>query len=218
MFMVLAVGALLPAGTGVSVWDLRTRQEIARPSVAGREEQAHNIRVLFSPRGPLLAYTSRSKNAYSIQLWNAATEHSLGTLPLNAECFGLTFSEDGQRLATVTGKPDSCVTLWSIPDGRTLSRVPLERDDFGQSLVKISASRDLSTLAYAMPNGWIRLISLTTGRELWSAKAADEWTMSLTFSPDGKTLASSAGYIEGAIKLWDVASGKQLGVLEGHQS
>ena len=59
-----------------------------------------------------------------------------------------------------------------------------------------------------MPNGWIRPDQPGTGQELWSAKAADEWTLSLTFSPYGKTLASSAGYIEGAIKLWDVASGK----------
>jgi WD40 repeat protein len=212
----LAVGFFFP--TAVSVWDLRTRQEIARPRVTGPEDQAHNRRVLFSPRGPLLAYTHRTKSGYTIELWNVATERSVGTLPLNSECFGLSFSEDGQRLATINGKPGSSITLWSIPDGRKLRTIPLEREDFGQSLLKISASRDLSTVAYAMINGRIGLISLATGQELWSAKAANEWTLSLTFSPDGKTLASSAGYIEGAIKLWDVASGKQLSVLEGHQS
>ena len=209
----LAVGEFSPGG--VSVWDLLTRREIGRPTVAGWG--ALNTRVLFSPRVPLLAYTSNSKGGYSIQLWSAATQRAVGTLALGSQCFGLTFSDDGLRLATITGKPNPNVTLWSIPDGQKLGTVPLEGENFVQSAARISTSRDLRFAAYAMPNGRIRVIDLTTGSERWSDKAAREWTMSLTFSPDGKILASSAGYTEGAIKLWDVATGKELGLLEGHQ-
>src|SRR5207248_418566 len=54
--------------------------------------------------------------------------------------------------------------------------------------------------------------------ERWTAKAADEDVLALAFAPDGKMLASGAGYAESVICLWDVASAKQVGRLEGHQS
>jgi WD40 repeat protein len=38
----------------------------------------------------------------------------------------------------------------------------------------------------------------------------------VAFSPDGKTIAS--GSTDNTIKLWDVASGKQLKTLNGHSS
>src|ERR1700682_167093 len=37
---------------------------------------------------------------------------------------------------------------------------------------------------------------------------------SIAFNPDGKTLASGSG--DKTIKLWDVATGKELATLEGH--
>jgi WD40 repeat protein len=39
---------------------------------------------------------------------------------------------------------------------------------------------------------------------------------SLAFSPDGKTLASGSGRDDTTIRLWDVASGKELRILAGH--
>jgi WD40 repeat protein len=45
--------------------------------------------------------------------------------------------------------------------------------------------------------------------------AGDEGAVfSLTFSPDGRTLA--AGTVGGAVELWDVASGRRRSVLGGH--
>jgi WD40 repeat protein len=38
----------------------------------------------------------------------------------------------------------------------------------------------------------------------------------LAFSPDGKTLASAAGFGASDIRLWNVATGRQIGRLEGH--
>lgn len=48
--------------------------------------------------------------------------------------------------------------------------------------------------------------------------AAKEFITTLAFSPDGKTLASAAGYTESDIRLWDAATGKRIGQLEGHSS
>jgi WD40 repeat protein len=48
--------------------------------------------------------------------------------------------------------------------------------------------------------------------------ASKFYVTALAFSPDGKTLASAAGFGESDIRLWDVATGKEIGRLEGHKS
>ncbi len=55
------------------------------------------------------------------------------------------------------------------------------------------------------------------GKELWSTAASKEYVTALAFSPDGKTLASAVHSVSD-IRLWDVATGKQIGQLEGHGS
>ncbi len=40
----------------------------------------------------------------------------------------------------------------------------------------------------------------------------------LTLSPDGKMLASAAGYAESDIRLWNIATGQQIGQFQGHGS
>ena len=65
----------------------------------------------------------------------------------------------------------------------------------------------------------VRVIDLATGHELWKPqKATDDYVMALALSPDGKILASGAGHADSVIRLWDVASGRELGKLEGHRA
>jgi WD40 repeat protein len=71
--------------------------------------------------------------------------------------------------------------------------------------------------AHAAPDAKVRVLDLVTGRELWTAKAGDENVLAVAFSPDGKILATGAGFVEPIIRLWDVASGQEIGRLEGHR-
>jgi WD40 repeat protein len=61
-------------------------------------------------------------------------------------------------------------------------------------------------------------LDLATGHQRWQARAADDFLMVAVFSPDGRTLATTAGYNEKSIRLWDVSSGKEINRLEGHGS
>jgi WD40 repeat protein len=83
----------------------------------------------------------------------------------------------------------------------------------------LAVARDGSRAAFAKPDGKICVIDLATGKESWTAKAADdEFVMCVAFSPDGKMLATGAGFVESDIRLWDVASGKEIKRLEGHRA
>ncbi len=92
---------------GLSVWDLRTRQELVR---LGKNDIL--IRAAFSPTEPLLAFASSTvfasgKRQTMLHLWNTATRQMMAELPLDGEsCMGLAFAKDGRTLATSTYATD----------------------------------------------------------------------------------------------------------------
>ncbi|HSG69342.1 MAG TPA: WD40 repeat domain-containing protein, partial [Planctomycetaceae bacterium] len=94
------------------------------------------------------------------------------------------------------------------------SSIPPGRFGYGPTTI----SGNLQFLAYAMGEGRIRVLDLMTGEALWETKAADERITELTLSPDGSVLASSGGFVESAVRLWDVRSGIEIARLEGHRT
>jgi eukaryotic-like serine/threonine-protein kinase len=245
---------------GLSIWDLRARQELARfPAVEGRDSFA------FSPVAPLLAFSSFASpdeaapsprplpperedglsttgarpglaNAGSsmaiepysqagfarqaggrIRLWDFMTRRVVGDFPLPGPCQALAFSADGTKLLAAVGHAG--FILWSVPDGIELARVPAVRPDNRSGMGGAAAiSPDLSLAARALGEGRLHVVDIASGRELWTAEAADEYVLALAFSPDATLLASAAGFVESAIRLWDVASGKEVARLDGHRT
>ena len=110
------------------------------------------------------------------------------------------------------------ITLWRIPEGTRLASYPTRTRSGIDVATDFAATSDLSLAAYGLLGGRIRVIDLRDGKELWTAVASKEFITALAFSPDGKTLASAAGFAESDIRLWDVATGKEIGQLEGHGS
>ncbi|HZM06562.1 MAG TPA: serine/threonine-protein kinase [Candidatus Saccharimonadales bacterium] len=201
---------------GLFVYDLQTRRQVAQ--LAPGEGK---VRAAFSPADSLVAFTSagllasgENQDKYTLHLWNVATRQMAAELPLDDECDEVQFSQDGQRLVTSTYRGH--ITLWQMPTGAKLASYPSEQD--GNVGTDFAATPDLSLAAYTMRINQIRLVDLRTGKELWAAVGAKERVLTLAFSPDGKTLASSAGFTESDIHLWDVATGKEVGRLEGHSS
>src|SRR5262249_45755271 len=60
----------------------------------------------------------------------------------------------------------------------------------------------------------IRLWDLQRTREVQRLPAGPQ-VSSIAFSPDGRTLVSAT--VEGAVRLWEVATGKQIFLLDGHE-
>ena len=209
----LAIG--LAHKDGLIVYDLQTRQEVAH--LAAGEG---GVRAAFSPVASLLAFTSSSflasgKEQDTLRLWNAATRQVVAEFPLDTTCSGLAFAQDGRTMVTSTGLGH--ITLWRIPEGIKLASYPSEQTLGMDPATDFGATSDLGLAAYGTRSGRVHMMDLHGGKELWSAVASKLYITALAFSPDGKTLASAAGFGESDIRLWDVATGKEIGRLEGHK-
>jgi eukaryotic-like serine/threonine-protein kinase len=213
---------------GLFVWDLQTRQEVAHLA-----QGQGIVRAAFSPTEPLLAFTAADNlvgDKPSLSLWNAATRQLVAEFPLGGGCAGLAFSQDGRTLVTSTeSNPKGRITLWRVSaaegnasdaEGKALAGALVASypsEQIGMSPgTNFAATDDLGIAAYGMDQGRVRVVDLRNGKELWTAVAANVFITALAFSPDGKTLATAAGFGESDIRLWDVATGKEIGRLQGH--
>jgi WD40 repeat protein/serine/threonine protein kinase len=216
---------LLAAGMrdqgGLAVWDLPTRQVLIH--LVNKEQL---VRAAFSPTDPLLAFTTSTAPTSglpqaTLRLWNTATRQMVAELPLDAECMGLAFAKDGRTLVTSTASgTQGKMTLWRMPEGTQLTNYPSQQIQYEVG-TGFATTPDLNLAAYGMPgaNARIGVMNLHTGKQLWTAVAATTPLITaLAFSPDGKMLASGAGFADSDIHLWDAATGQEIGKLAGHGS
>jgi WD40 repeat protein len=208
-------GQWLAIGDGSQnpVWDLHSKSQTA---LVTAPEGTHT--VAFAPVGSLLAFSTSGGAQTRIRLWDGIAREFLRTdLPLGGECLGLAFSQDGRKLVSYA-RDSNEVVVWGVPAGTRMATYPVPRfDNYGGTPgIPFAADRDLNLTAVA-PQDTIYLIELATGKIRWSARATDEAVKALALSPDGRLLASGAGFTDPVIRLWDVASGKEVRRLEGHR-
>ena len=80
------------------------------------------------------------------------------------------------------------------PTGTTLASYPSEQASNLDPSTDFAATSDLGLAAYGLGSGQVRVMDLRDGKDLWTAMASKQFITALAFSPDGKTLATAAGY------------------------
>ncbi len=121
----------------------------------------------------------------------------------------IAFSPDGTILAAWHWV-EGAVLLW---DAQTLELVGKVKDDM-ESIKSIAFSPDSTLLA--LGGNDISLWEVAGQSRVGVMRTPTTWSvMSVAFSPDGKTLASS-GSGENVIRLWNVQTQQQIGALIGH--
>ncbi|MCZ7641067.1 MAG: serine/threonine-protein kinase [Verrucomicrobia bacterium] len=173
-------------GGGLSLWDMQTRRAVAAPP-AGESL----VRVAFSPRAPLLAYSLESASEagaalYPVRLWDVEARASVAELVLNRRCRGLAFSGDGQTLVTCSAGPDGQIALWDLPAGRLRVSHSAPQDDAGNGTA-FAVTPDLTLAAYRGEGGkTLKVIDPRTGELRWSFITSGDHLITFALSADGE--------------------------------
>jgi WD40 repeat protein/serine/threonine protein kinase len=194
----------------VVVWDAATGREVDRYSTDSGPVQ----QILITPDGGSIA--ARDDTNGRIYLRHRSSRHSL-TMQVDEpgrsrRWMRIAFSHDGQRLAVSSwGSPGGGlpVALWDVATGQR-----------GKVCPASPPSGAPSRLAFT-PDGRFLIVNASPAIKLWRLAPQrpielighlDE-VWSVTFSPDGRILASGSDDTEDddTIKLWDPATGRLRG-------
>lgn len=162
--------------------------------------------MAYSPDGRLLVSTSNDR---TVRLWDLQSGIQIHLMQGHTnDCKTVTFSPDGRTVASAGW--DGTVRIWN----------PVTAEEMGQLHV---GRGTCSSIAFA-PNGSTLVVAVSSGIQLWDAKAGKkvrEWAdiggivESVAFSPDGKTIAAAAS--DKLIHLLRNGSQNESQSLHGHE-
>ncbi|MBE0681505.1 MAG: helix-turn-helix domain-containing protein [Anaerolineales bacterium] len=122
------------------------------------------------------------------------------------------FSLDGKRLATIGG--DGTVIVWDSTTGAELLRLPgTTKPSDLVTEQRIAYSPDGRQLA-ACDSDQLKVYDPVTGELLMALSGHQGDVLSVTFSLDGKYLATGSG--DTTVRIWNASTGDLLHVLKGH--
>jgi len=225
---------VMEGGSNVRVFDPQTGKEM--PALPAGNAGIYAL--AFAPDGKTLAIGHGDNTIQLFDLESAKELHKLtgyqgqhGQMNIYQQHHGLgssiAFSPDATTVAAAGG---GMVRLWSVATGKEI--LPIQ-DGHASAVHSVAVAPDGKTLASFDEQGVLRLWDLAAGKELRimerpGAGGGEEnpvvirefygntsaGGVTLQFSPDGKALAGATS--EGAVHLWDPATGKHIRKIKGH--
>lgn len=169
----------------------------------------------FSPDGKVLIVGDDDKQ--TVRILDPTTGRLLRTFEkISGEL--LSFSDDGHRIAAVHLRS---IVVLDLNTARVLQTL----HGYARSTSSIAISRDGRLLAAAGEGEQTELWDLSLGREVGRfgkllEGSGDAGATAVAFSPDGRWLASEftgtvGGYLENEVRIWELATGRELRTLNG---
>jgi WD40 repeat protein len=129
----------------------------------------------------------------------------------------VTFTRDGKRFLS-SGR-DNSIRLWDVESGEQLRQFEGHTNFVGS----VAFSPDGRHVLSGGYDSTVRLWDVETGKEVRRFVGHTALIDRVAFSPDGRRAVSCGGDFRGndvtkdlTIRLWDVATGKELHCYEGH--
>jgi WD40 repeat protein len=192
------------ADGAVRLWDLKTHRQVR----ALENQRAGVIGLAFSPDGQVLASSDRTR----VHLWNPTSGEHLATLRGEGSISdGLAFTAHGRGL--VAGYVRGEWRSWTLARGAPVGKRRTVRAPETDFVRAMDFSPDGRLVAF-VPLGVPRVVLQDARRGVVQRGPEirpGEGTSSVTFSPDGRTLATAGR--SNKIVLWSVRTHRRLGVL-----
>ena len=196
------------------VWDVATRQEIAR--FAGHGQCVYQAAILPDGKRVLSGsglYRKKLPDAgtWSLCLWELDSGQELQRASGDAdEITSIVLSADGKR--ALVGRHKGSVMVWDVEAWRkiqSLATAPLLwHADWSADESRIVTASGFDITAAGEYQGGLKLWDLTADRELNRLDGHDKGMWNAVFSPGGDQIASTGG--DYAVRLWN----SQTGALE----
>ena len=200
----LAVGN---ASGKVHIWDWTQRRRVTSFEVPF--EWLGHLR--FSRSGRFLwALVMFNDWTTRFRIWRTGDwqEMPLGAVDVGG-IFWADFSPDDRFLAT--GHISGAVKLWNFPSGRH----EITFTNQAAAVCAVFFSPDGRRLASTSWDGTVRLRDLFAHREVATLRGHSGLVWGAAFSPDGRRLATGGDDAREAVKLWDLATQRELLSLQG---
>lgn len=149
--------------------------------------------VAFSPDGQQLATGGTDQRVY---IWDARTGERNAIWKHSGWVTSLAFSPNGNQLAAGSWPVNKTldtpveVRVWHYPSGRLQHRL----EGHSEAVFAVTFTPDAQLLVTGGGNGAVKLWDALTGEERTTIELGTTgWVFGLRFSPDGRTLACTAG-------------------------
>jgi WD40 repeat protein len=166
--------------------------------------------LAWSPDGNVLA----SGSFQAVTLWDARTGQVRSRLGGFADrVVALTFSSDGQMLATGGGAPteDGEIKIFDVATAKVRTDI---KNGHSDTVFGVAFSPDGKTLATCAADKFVKTWEVPSGKFVKAFEGHSHHVLDVGWKADGKLLASAGA--DNIVKVWDFEKGEQARTITGH--